>query len=162
MRQKRFSLTVFLVFYLMSLEVLARGASETMQQQAAQQSQGVNNEQTPEIAALTDVIAALNLTAQNWTLLVDPSAKETVVSYYIHQFQEQGIGILKPAEYYVNMIDGMSQQSPDMLKNPFVKVLQMVAVIEYDFNNGQNPDDMAYQILGSKEAVMQNRQRLGM
>ena len=162
MRQKRFGLTVFLIFYLMSSKVLAEGVSETMSQQTAQQSQSANNEQAPEVAALADVIAALNQTAENWTLLVDTAAKETIVTYYVHEFQQQGIGILKPAEYYVNVIDGMSQQSPDIFKHPFSQVLQIVAVMEYDFNNGQNPDDMAYQILGSKEAVMQNRQRLGM
>ncbi|MBP7162845.1 MAG: hypothetical protein KBB26_04860, partial [Candidatus Omnitrophica bacterium] len=64
--------------------------------------------------------------------------------------------------YYVGLIDSMSRESPDMLTQPFDRVLQIVAIDEYDYENGQDKDMLAYQILGSKEAVIQNRQRLGL
>ena len=60
------------------------------------------------------------------------------------------------------MIDGMALENPEMLAQPFVNILQVVAVLEYDFDNGENKDAMALKVLGSKEAVMKNRERLGL
>lgn len=113
-------------------------------------------------ADFTDVIQDLLKTSRAWTLMVDAEAKETVVEYFLKDFRGKGVEVRKPAWYYVNLIDAMAQDSPEMLAQPFDRVLQVVAIIEYDFDNGQDKDTLAYQILGSKQAVIQNRQRLGL
>ncbi len=113
-------------------------------------------------ADFSDVIQALLKTSRAWALMVDAEAKEAVVAYFLKEFRGKGIVIQKPAWYYVGLIDSMSRESPDMLTQPFDRVLQIVAIVEYDYENGQDKDMLAYQILGSKEAVIQNRQRLGL
>jgi len=75
-------------------------------------------------------------------------------------YWKEGIYIRKPAENYVEMITHMSTQNPDVLSHPFDSVLRMAAIMEYDFDNGQNPDDLARKVLGP-EAYEINRQRLG-
>ncbi|HOY08627.1 MAG TPA: hypothetical protein PLB05_00960 [Candidatus Omnitrophota bacterium] len=113
-------------------------------------------------ADFSDVIQDLFRTSRAWTLMVDADAKEAVVAYFLKEFRGKGIVIQKPAWYYAGLIESMSQESPEMLAQPFDRVLQVVAIIEYDYENGQDKDMLAYQILGSKEAVVQNRQRLGL
>ena len=113
-------------------------------------------------ADFDDVIQDLLNTSRAWTLMVDADAKEAVVAYFLKDFRGKGIAVKKPAWYYVSLIDSMAQGSPEMLDQPLDRVLQVVAIIEYDFENGQDKDLLAYQILGSKQAVIQNRQRLGL
>ena len=44
---------------------------------------------------------------------------------------------------------------------PFDQVLQFVAIIEYDFNNGQDKDEMAQKLLG-EEGYLRNKRRLNL
>ena len=114
------------------------------------------------VASFDEVIRSLNRSARDWTLMIDASAKETVVSYYIDLYRRRGIQIRKPAEYYAQMIDGISAENSTMLEPPFEQVMRVVATIEYDFENGQDKDALAQKILGSQESVMKNRIRLGL
>jgi len=155
-------------FFYCSYPAFAGGAA-MMEKRAGQQMQHVQtqkqavrhqNAQVKQVAGLDEVIAALNHSAENWRLIIDPEAKAAVAAYYIGQFARQGAKIQLPPMYYVQMIDGMSQSDPQMLRNPFPRVLQIVAILEYDFDNGQNKDELALKILGNREAVEKNRQRL--
>jgi len=103
---------------------------------------------------------ALETSSEVWPLMIDQQAKDMVVSRYIDLYRSKGIKIKKPAGYYSQLIDGMSSQNPEMLKNPFAQLLQTVAIIEYDFDNGQNKDSLAIKILGQK-GYEANKKRLG-
>jgi len=117
--------------------------------------------QVKAVATLDEVVAAMDASAINWELLIDEEAKAAVVWKYIQRYRQQGVNINKPADYYAQIIDSMSAQSPQMLAHPFDQVLRTAAIIEYDFDNGYNKDMMAEKILGSKQAMLANKQRLG-
>ena len=114
-----------------------------------------------DIVTLDQLLASLDVSSQAWELMIDQEAKEAVVSVYVDRFLQQGITISKPASFYVASIDGMVQNSKDALKQPFLQILQVVAIINYDFDNGQDPDVLAFKVFGSDEAVWENKKRLG-
>ena len=114
-----------------------------------------------EIATLDQMMKSLDQSSESWPLMIDSEAKAAVVDQYIQRYRREGVFIRKPSAFYAQMIDGMSEQSPEMLKNPLKQVLQVAAILEYDFDNGVDRDAMARKILGNAEAVAKNKQRLG-
>ena len=58
------------------------------------------------------------------------------------------------------MIDDMAIQNPSLLTRPFKDILQMVAIMEYDYDMGVNPDVLAKKALG-EQFYLANKRRLG-
>ena len=112
-----------------------------------------------ETVDLADVWKKLDKRSTAWTLLVDNQAKVLTVSEYIERFQKQGVKINKDPMYYVGMLDQMVTQNPDMLKRPFWELLQMAAIMEYDFDNGMDKDLLAKHVLG-QAGFEANKKRL--
>ena len=112
-----------------------------------------------DIVNLDQLMESLQASSEAWDMIINKEDKEIVVDQFIQQYSEEGITINKPAENYVAMIDQMSSGSKDMLAMPFKRVLQVVAVMEYDFGNGQDPDLLAQKILGP-QVYEKNKQRL--
>jgi len=83
--------------------------------------------------------------------------KVRVVEAIIEMFKErENAAILNSAESYVDRAD-------QMLRNPSVQanmptVIKILAVMEYDYFNGQDKDQLAMQILGQR-MYEQNRAR---
>lgn len=130
-------------------------AAGLMQQEAEKAAQ------VQEVVTLDQLLRSLDNSSEAWPLMIDEEAKWAVVNQYIARYRQEGVVIRKPATYYSGMIDSMSAQAPEMLAKPFSRILETVAVIEYDFDNGHNKDVMARQILGSDQAVAANKKRLG-
>ena len=118
----------------------------------------IDDSQIAEVADMSDVLAALETSSKAWVLIADIRPKLFIVGNYIDFFKNQGAIIKKSPEFYVEMIDGIAQESPEMLKNPFEFVLQVLAIIEYDFDTGTDKDQMALKILGP-EGFKSNKQR---
>jgi hypothetical protein len=108
----------------------------------------------------TRLISVFKDSSTKWTSIQDAKQKELIVYYFISEFQDAGIKIKKSPFYYVSMIDSMAAQSPEMLAHPLSAIIQVVAIIEYDFDNGQDKDAMAKGILG-EEGFLRNKARLG-
>ncbi len=109
---------------------------------------------------LVRVVNSLKVSSVKWKELSKRQLKEMVVYYFISEYKDSGVVINKPASYYVDLIDQMAAQNPQLLDGAFDLVLKVVAVIEYDFNNGQDKDLMARRILG-EEGFLKNKERLG-
>ena len=92
--------------------------------------------------------------------MMELQPKVITVERQIGLYKNQGITITKPAMHYVQMIDEISAQNPGVLQKPFRELLKFVAVIEYDFDSGQDKDTLARQVLGDK-LYLANKQRLG-
>ncbi|MDD3375029.1 MAG: hypothetical protein PHY73_04830 [Candidatus Omnitrophica bacterium] len=118
----------------------------------------VDDSEIVEVADMSDVLTALETSSKAWPLIADIEPKLFIVASYIDFFREKGVIIKKSPEFYVDMIDGMAQESPQMLENPFEFVLQVLAIIEYDFDAGIDKDEMALKILGP-EGFKSNKQR---
>lgn len=103
----------------------------------------------------------LEISSEVWMYIMDPKPKEITIQRYIDWYAKQGIKIKRPASFYVSAIDSMASQNEALLKNSFKDVFMIVAVLEYDFDNGQDRDALARQILG-EPLYSQNRKRLGL
>ncbi len=114
---------------------------------------------TQDIVDLPQLVDSLQSTSQAWELIVNPEDKAIVVQEFINKFQGQGITIHKPAIHYANFIEQMSQESPRMLDLPFERILQVVTVMEYDFENGEDKETLAQKILGP-QVYEKNKQRI--
>ena len=121
----------------------------------------IDESQVKDVVDIEDLWKTFETTSENWALIMEIQAKVLTVDRWIHQYQEKGVTIRKPPLYYAQMIDGLSQQNPAMLNQPFDKLLQFVAIVEYDFDNGVDKDQLAQKFLGEK-AWKSNRHRLGL
>jgi hypothetical protein len=116
-------------------------------------------DEVEDIVDIAEVWTKLETTAKPWALLIDDQAKLMTVKEFSDRFRKKGVRIQKPPDFYAKMVDDMASQNPQLLENPFPQVLQMLAVMEYDFDNGTDRDDLARKLLGP--AYQRNRQRLG-
>lgn len=113
-----------------------------------------------DIVDITDVWRKLDVDSRSWTLLIDNQAKVETVAEYIDRFGKQGIRIQQTPIDYVHTIDDMAMQNPSLLTRPFKEVLQIAAVMQYDFDNGMDRDALAQKMLG-QELYLSNKKRLG-
>lgn len=107
-----------------------------------------NPQETQEVVDLSQVWKKLDKKSAIWTALDDDQAKLATVSEYISRFQKEGVKISQPPAHYVQMIDQISGDNPQMLQRPFGELLQIMAIVEYDFDNGMDRDALAKQVLG--------------
>ena len=96
-----------------------------------------------------------------WPRITDMRAKMLIVAYYVDLYRQFNIHINKPPMFYVQVIDSMSQQNPQILQYPFDQLLRVASIIEYDYDDGQNKDTLARSIL-DENAFIQNKRRLGL
>ena len=135
------------------------------QKQAAQAAaagrpyEPVAPEEIKDVVDIAQVWQKLEANSKAWALLIDNEAKAVTVNEFIERFRKEGTRIQKPPLFYANMIDDMASQNPQMLLKPFKEVLQILAIMEYDFGNGTDPDQLAKRLLGP--AYEHNKQRLG-
>jgi len=113
-----------------------------------------------EFVDMSDILKSLETSSKAWPLIVEKQVKGFILYKYIEYFKEQGITINKPISEYLPLIDSMIAQNEEMTKNPFENIVQLVATIEYDFDNGQDKDKMIIDLLG-EDGYIKNKKRLG-
>ena len=111
-----------------------------------------------DVVDLSEVWKKLDSKSTVWTLLIDDQAKALTVSEYIDRFRQQGVKINAPPEHYVQLIDQVVQQNSQLLQRPFGDLLQMLAIVDYDFDNGMDKDALAKAVLG-EAAFEANKKR---
>jgi len=145
-----------------------------MSQQAAMPAPQIPNVQAPgygdlfyeppveEVVDIADVWKKMEENSQAWGLMIDMQPKVMTVQRMIDRFKADNIYIRKSPDHYVQIIDSMAFQSPGMLDQPFEQIMKIVAVIEYDFENGQDKDALARQIFPDNQRFQANKTRLGL
>lgn len=108
---------------------------------------------------IRDLWGALDTTSLAWSQILDREIKVLTVAEYIDRFSKTGIKIKKSPGGYAMLIDGITSQNPELLEAPFMNVLSYAAIVDYDFENGENKDELAHRILG-EERFQANKQRL--
>jgi len=111
-----------------------------------------------DVVDMTEVWKKLDKNSKVWNLLIDDQAKLLTVSEYINRFENQGVKIAAPPSQYMQMIDQLSKQNPPMLERPFGELIQILAIMNYDFDNGMDKDELARKLLG-EEGYEQNKKR---
>jgi hypothetical protein len=117
-----------------------------------------NSSTVQDVADLTEVWKKLDTKSTVWTLLIDDKDKILTVSEYIDRFHKQGVKINEPPAHYAQMIDQIIVQSPQMLQKPFGDLVQIAAIVDYDFDNGMDKDTLARAVLG-EEGFEANKKR---
>jgi len=130
--------------------------SGPMEQQPPIPQAGSTNVQ--DVVDLSEVWKKLDTKSTVWSLLIDDQAKVLTVSEYLDRFHKEGVKINEPPEHYVQMIDQIVQGNPQMLDRPFGELLQIAAIVDYDFDNGMDKDDLARKVLG-EAGFETNKQR---
>lgn len=120
----------------------------------------IENSKPAEVVDIVEILGELETSSEVWDLIMDTDAKVAIVEKYIKEYRKRGILILKPAADYVHLIDIMSKEDPGVLGNPFYVVLKLFAIMEYDYDNGMDRDQMARELLGP-EAYETNLRRMG-
>ena len=133
--------------------VQAQGQSVTPQPPSPTSSNTVQ-----DVVDLSEVWKKLDNKSTVWALLIDEQAKVLTVSEYIDRYHKEGVKINEPPEHYVQMIDQMSASNPQMLERPFGQLIQILAIIDYDFDNGMDRDELARKVLG-EQGYEENKQR---
>lgn len=116
--------------------------------------------QAPEedTSDFSEVMNSLVQSLEIWDDLAYPQ-KLIAVQSIIQVLQEQdGAEISQPAEYYVARADAMLRENPGF---PYglPAMVRFLAVMDYDFKTGQDPDALAREVLGD-ELYEANKQRL--
>ena len=93
-------------------------------------------------------------------LIIDFEPKRLIVEEYINAYKERDVTISKSVEHYVDLIDDLGKNNPDLFSNSFKDLLKIAAVMEYDFDNGQDKDKLAEHVLGPT-LYEANKKRLG-
>ncbi len=129
--------------------------------QDAQTSPSRKKKKNEEIVDISQVWERLETDSEVWSLMIDREPKELTVQREIDQFKAEGVIIKKSAAYYTDRIDRLLTQNAEMKQYPLKNILRILAVMDYDFNNGQNRDLMAMEVLGA-ELYLENKKRPGL
>ncbi len=121
----------------------------------------IEQSQPEDVVTLSDIWQVFEKTSESWSLIMDRQAKVATVEKFINDYKKEGVILRKSPDEYVDIIDSMTQSNQAILTNSFKGVLKFVAIVEYDFDNGQNKDELARKILGEK-FYNENRKRLRM
>lgn len=157
---------VFIIFTVLAVAIIlfwARsssrqpGISENRRVMEAQTVNGPARPRSPqEYAAM---MTALSKDMSAWPSLGAPD-KRLAVAAVIELYQQQGKGVIKkPAEFYVARLDEALAANEAMRNFPLDRALLFLAVMEYDFDNGKDPDQVAREFL-SPEMYAANKARL--
>ncbi|MFH1360485.1 MAG: hypothetical protein ABIJ41_05545 [Candidatus Omnitrophota bacterium] len=138
--------------------IMDRIAQQERQKLYAIQRVPTDDEPVTEADAI-DVLLALEKNGAVWYQIIDPESKVFIINQFIKANQEQGIVMRKSAGEYVEMVDAMSVQSPEIFSYPFNDLLTILAVMEYDYDNGHNADEVARAFLG-EEVYRENVNRM--
>jgi len=123
------------------------------------QSGNAESDLSETTVGINELWNALELTARSWTQIMDEEIKLLTVSEFIDRFRKAGVVIRRPPGDYVKMIDSLARDNADILNAAFPNVLSYAAIVEYDFQNGKNKDDLARGVLG-ETAFQANRNRI--
>ncbi|MCA9400010.1 MAG: hypothetical protein KC713_00155 [Candidatus Omnitrophica bacterium] len=113
-----------------------------------------------EVITMDHLWRRLDHSSEVWNEMIDSQPKELTVARQIEIYRQEGVTIRKQPSHYVQLIDDMSRQNPDILSNPFRDVVKFMAIIEYDFDNGMDRDLLVRRLLG-EQGYQSNRRRLG-
>jgi hypothetical protein len=126
-----------------------------------QEKAKAGDKKNEEIVDIAQVWDRLEDNSEVWELMIDRKPKEVTVQRQIDQYKEQGVILKKSASYYVDRIDAILEQNPEMKQYPLRNILRVLAVMDYDFNNGENKDLMAMEVLGA-DLYLKNKKRPGL
>ncbi len=106
------------------------------------------------------IFRILDSSSEVWPKIIHADDKIFIISHYIKKYGKSGVKIAKKANFYSVVIDDFLNRNTQYLRLPLDQVLKIVSVMEYDFDDGDDKDNLAFTVLGQKGYVA-NKKRLG-
>lgn len=100
--------------------------------------------------AFPDMMNRLSQNMSVWGQLSGDEKKraiEAVIGLYKNR---DNIAILNTGEFYAGKIDETLRANPPVVNMDIMTLIRILAVMEYDFYNGENKDALAKKLLGEK------------
>jgi len=89
-----------------------------------------------------------SVTSENWYNL-PPGDKIKMIGDVITLYRlKENAAIMQDAEFYVTRLDDALRTETFPKELPLPTLVRLLAIMEYDFYNGQNKDDLAKEFLG--------------
>jgi hypothetical protein len=105
------------------------------------------------------VMNELMRSPEKWNGLDQPTKVRATEGFLILLKTQEKANIQKSADHYVGRLDEMLQQNPKATQN-IPTLLKILAIMDYDFDNGQDKDQLAKDYLGKLYEA--NKARLAM
>lgn len=115
-----------------------------------------------DVVSVSELWKSLDKSSKAWPLIIDKKAKGVTISHYIQKLSEDGAKIRKDPMLYADMIDSMSKENRSMLLQPMIDLVRIMAIIEYDYDNGIDKDALARRIFPDEASFQNNKKRLGL
>lgn len=114
---------------------------------------------TPASPYFNDTMDKLVVNMQAWNQL-NQSDKARAVRAIVSLYKiRENVAILNPPSFYAAKIDENLASDPSMAGLSLPSMVKVVAVMEYDFYNGQDKDQLAKEILGERLYEENKRRR---
>lgn len=119
----------------------------------------VERQESMDQEAFINMMNRLSVNLDTWETL-KPSERETAVKAVINLFAEQrNVAIMKDAGHYLRRIRETLIANPEVRDMPLEQTMTVLAIMDYDYYNGQNKDELAREALGP-EMFEVNKARL--
>jgi len=165
MKPMRITLTafIFLAAVLFTTEASALLSKLDLRKFLTQQE--TKNYENPTLASTEEYIKAFETgrcsSVWMWVHL-DADAKKDLIDSLKRTFQiKAGAIIKKPTEFYVKSLDEIIFSDPKVMDYKLAVLFRTLAILEYDFDEGQDKEDTAKKWLGVSYPLFKEYQRSG-
>ncbi len=100
--------------------------------------------------AFPEMMGQLSRNMALWARLNAAEKKQAVEAVIGLYKNRDNIAILNTGEFYVGKIEETLKANPPVVGTDIMTLVRILAVMEYDFYNGQNKDALAKEVLGEK------------
>jgi len=100
--------------------------------------------------AFPDMMTQLSQNLTLWERLSAAEKKQAVDAVIGLYKNRDNIAILNAGDFYVTKIDETLKANPPVISMDIMTMMRILAVMEYDFYNGENKDALAKKLLGEK------------
>ena len=100
--------------------------------------------------AFPDMMTQLSQNLILWEKLSAGEKKQAVDAVIGLYKNRDNVAILNAGDFYATKIDETLKANPPVINMDIMTMLRILAVMEYDFYNGENKDALAKKLLGEK------------
>jgi len=108
--------------------------------------------------AFSNMMTQLSQNMSLWGRLNAAEKKQAVEAVIGLYKNRDNVGILNTGEFYTNKIDETIRGNPSVANMDIMTMVRILAIMEYDFYNGENKDALARKTLGEK-GFLENQTR---
>jgi hypothetical protein len=108
--------------------------------------------------AFPDMMNQLSQNMALWARLSGDEKKQSVEAVIGLYKNRDNVAILNTGEFYAGKIDETLKANPSVANMDIMTLMRVLAIMEYDFYNGENKDALAKKTLGEK-GFLENQTR---